>query len=893
MEQDELYHYGMPRRSGRYPFGSGEDPYQHAMDFIGRIDELKKKGMSETEIAGHFKLTTTQLRIQRSLAKDERRMEQVATAKALREKGYSLNEVARQMGFENDSSVRSLLNDRAETNMNSAYATASLLKKHVDEKGMIDIGAGVERELNISKEKLNQAVYLLEMEGYPNYGGGVAQVTNAGRQTNLKVLCPPGTEHKEIYSLDIHQIGDYTSHDDGRTFDTFQYPSSVDSSRINIVYGDKGGTAKDGVIELRRGAPDLSLGKSNYAQVRIMVDNKSYLKGMAVYADDLPDGCDIRFNTNKKSGTPIDKVLKPIKDDPSNPFGSLIKSNGQSYYTDPKTGKKTLSAINKRADEGDWTEWADKLPSQFLAKQNIDLVKQQLGIAKESKLKEYDEICSLTNPTVKKALLKTFSDDCDSAAVHLHAAALPRQKYQVILPIKDIKDNEVYAPNFKNGEQIALVRFPHGGTFEIPILTVNNKNKEGQRLMGKNPLDAIGINSKNAERLSGADFDGDTTLCIPCGGTNTRIKSTKPLEGLEGFDTRAAYGPDTYGSQKVRLMTKKGTQGEMGRVSNLITDMTVKGATTDELARAVRHSMVVIDAEKHKLNYKQSEIDNDIKSLKNKYQGHITDNGKFSTGASTLLSQAKGEISVDKRKGAAHIDSTTGEQWWNKSGETYVDKKGNTIVRQQKSTKMFEAKDANSLSSGTEVEKAYADYANSMKSLGNTARKELISTPNLKYSKDANKQYSLEVKQLNASINVCEKNAPKERQAQIIANSVVNAKKKAYPDMDKSEIKKVSQQALTEARNQVGAHRETIKITDQQWDAIQKGAISDSMLQKVMKYADMDVLREKAMPKQSTEMSVGKISRLNNMVSSGLTNAQIAEALGVSTSTVIKYRKGE
>lgn len=90
-------------------------------------------------------------------------------------------------------------------------------------------------------------------------------------------------------------------------------------------------------------------------------------------------------------------------------------------------GNRKLSLINKRAEEGDWGEWADKLPSQFLSKQNLSLVKRQLGLASADKQAEFDEIMSLTNPTVKKALLKSFSDDCDSAAVHLHAAALPRQ----------------------------------------------------------------------------------------------------------------------------------------------------------------------------------------------------------------------------------------------------------------------------------------------------------------------------------------------------------------------------------------------------------------------------------------------------------------------------------
>ncbi len=590
--EEILMHYGMPRRSGRYPWGSGQNPYQHSGDFLSRVEELKKQGISETDIAKSMGLTTTQLRTQKSLAKDERRAIQVATVKGLREKGYSLNEIAEKMGFANDSSVRSLLNENSEARMNQSKKTAEFLKQMVDEKGMIDVGMGVELELGISREKLRQAIEILKMDGYEEYGGGVPQATNPGRQTNLKVLCPPGTEHKEIYNFEnIHSVREYDKRltEDGQKIrPAFQYPESMDSSRLKINYAEDGGIDKDGVIEIRRGIKDLSLGDSHYAQVRIMVDGTHYLKGMAVYSDNLPDGVDVLFNTNKKTGTPMKDVLKKIKDDPDNPFGSLIKEHGgQSYYTD-RDGNEKLSLINKRAEEGDWGEWSDHLPSQFLSKQSRQLIDKQLGLSIADKTAEYDEICSLTNPTVKKRLLQSFADDCDSASVHLQAAALPRQKYQVILPLTTIKDTEVYAPNYEPGEKVALIRFPHGGTFEIPILTVNNKLPEGKKVLGTNPKDAIGISSKVAERLSGADFDGDTVMVIPTGG-RIKITSTPPLKGLEGFDPKAEYGPDSTSHPYKRM---NNTQTEMGKISNLITDMTLKGATESELARAVRHSMV-------------------------------------------------------------------------------------------------------------------------------------------------------------------------------------------------------------------------------------------------------------------------------------------------------------
>lgn len=905
---DELMHYGMPRRSGRYPWGSGKDPYQHSGDFLSRVDELSKKGLSEKDIADHFGLTTSQLRIQKSLAKDERRTLEVDTAKGLRDKGYSLNEIAKMMGYNNDSSVRSLLNEHSEARMKEAKNTAEFLKKQVKEKGMIDVGTGVERELGISKEKLKEALYILELEGYNTFGGGVPQVNNPGKQTNLKVLCPPDTPYKTIIDANgkekkvssaiydyenVHSITEYTSHDSGKTFDTFKYPASMDSKRLAIRYAEDGGIQKDGLIEIRRGVDDLNLGNSHYAQVRIMVDGTHYIKGMAVYSDDLPKGVDVMFNTNKTKDKSKMEVLKPIKDDPDNPFGSLIKAGGQSYYTD-KNGNKQLSLINKRAEEGDWGDWADKLPSQFLSKQNLQLVKQQLGIAAADKKAEFDEIMSLTNPTVKKALLKSFSDDCDSAAVHLQAAALPRQKYQVILPVPSLRDNEIYAPNYKDGETVALVRYPHGGLFEIPILTVNNRQADAKKMIGPNAKDAVCINSKIAERLSGADFDGDTVMVIPTGG-KVRISSKPPLKALEGFDPKMEY-PERPGMKYMR-----NTQTEMGKISNLITDMTLLGANDDELARAVKHSMVVIDAEKHKLDYKKSEADNNIAALKKRYQGHTDENGNYKEGAGTLISRAKSQQSVLKRQGSPIIDPETGKQSWKVADELEYDKKvvnkktgevtTKRVTKTQRSTKMAETDDAYTLVSKTRNPKelAYADYANQMKALANQARKVMVNTPDIKYNPDAKAKYSREVDSLNAKCNVALKNAPRERQAQTMANAIVQAKVKDNPDMTAKEKKKAGQQALDKMRRQVGAKRELVNITDKEWEAIQAGAISTNKLKTILDNADMDRVKQLATPRTTLSLSPAKEARINSLRASGYTNAQIAQTLGVSTSTIIKY----
>ena len=921
---DILMHYGMPRRSGRYPWGSGDDPYQHGRDLLGRIEELKKEGWSETpeNIMKEFGLTTTQYRTEKAIAKNERRMLDVARAKSLKEDGLGATEIGKAMGL-NESTVRSLLNEQSEARMNQARKTADFIKEQIDKKGMIDVGVGVERELNISREKLKQALDILESEGYPVYGGRIPQVTNPGSKTTMRVICPPGTEHKEIYNFDkVNSLKDYVSHDNGETFDTFVYPKSMDSKRLKIRYAEEGGINKDGVIELRRGVDDLSLGNSRYSQVRILVDGTHYLKGMAVYSDDMPDGVDVIFNTNKKKGTPAlgpknDTVLKTIKDDPDNPFGSAIKAGGQSYYFD-KDGKRQLSLINKRADEGDWNDWADALPSQFLSKQSLNMAKKQLNLAAADKMAEYDEICSLTNPTVKKYYLKSFADDCDAAAVHLKAAALPGQKYHVIIPVTSMKDNEVYAPNYENGTKLALIRYPHGGTFEIPILTVNNKQPDAKKLLGTDIVDAIGINSKVAERLSGADFDGDTVMCIPTHDKAGKVKitSTPPLKGLEGFDPKTAYGPDTYKGQNIKMMKNTGTQ--MGIISNLITDMTLKGASQDELAAAVRHSMVVIDAEKHKLNYKQSELDNNISALKKKYQSYVDSDGNVHTGgASTLISRAKGQESVIKRQGSPLVN-IKGKDWYdpNKPEGSYIykpaddasytvtskNKKTGELVtttkyRMQRSTKMAETDDAYSLVSdfNTPMERAYAEYANKMKSLANQARKEMMATNKIVYSKSAKAVYQDEVDSLESKLNIALLNAPRERQAQRTANAVVEAKKKANKDMTPGEIRKASQQALTTNRSAVGGvsrRDRSIKVTDKEWEAIQAGAISENKLFKILNNTDPDSLREKAMPRSATNLSQAKINRIKALSSSNYTLSEIANKLGISTTTVSKYLKG-
>ncbi|MBO7449706.1 MAG: helix-turn-helix domain-containing protein [Clostridiales bacterium] len=909
-----LMHYGTPRHSGRYPWGSGDNPYQRNANFRAYILDLRHQGMTDAEIARGMGMSKNDMLAALSRARAENRAEDVAEAKRLIEKGYSQSAAARRMGI-NESQVRNLLKEDIQIRANRTADLAEQLKNDLDEKGgYIDVGAGSEQYIGTTRYVWDNAVSKLKSEGYEVHNIKVTQA-GTGKDTTVQVLAAPGTTWAEVMNNkgDIRIVN--APYDDssptGRSKLGLERPVALDPKRMMIRYKDDigpdggRGIEKDGVIELRRGVEDISLGSANYAQVRINVGDSHYLKGMAVYSDDMPDGVDVIFNTNKTKDVPIfgskdNSILKELKKnketgeiDWDNPFGATIKGEkdlamAQRYFTD-KDGKKKLSTINIVNEEGDWETWAPTLSSQFLSKQTPAMAKQQLKIASDARQAEYDDIMSLTNPTVKKKLLQEFADECDSAAVHLKAAALPRQSSHVILPVPGLKETEIFAPNYRNGEQVALVRHPHAGRFEIPLLTVNNNSKAAAKVVGKNSPDAVGINAKTAAILSGADFDGDTVLVIPTRGTN--LKAQKPLKGLKDFEPKDEYRayPGMPETSKKNGFNK---QMEMGKVSNLITDMTLKGATDSELTRAVKHSMVVIDAEKHNLDWRRSARENGISDLKRKYQGGPN------AGAATLISRAKGEKRVGERKEIAP-DKRTGERRYIYTDREYEERKknketglwentGHIKKAQSKTTNMADAKDAHSLSSGTIMEGIYADHANRLKSLANSARKEALATEAVPYSPSARKVYAKEVASLDAKYKNAQRNKPLERQAQLITETVVRAKKRANPDIsdDPDRLKKIQNQALKEARERTGAKKSDFDITDREWEAIQAGAIHKTRLEALLSAADSDRVKELALPRTEKKINPSVISRAKSMRASGKTQAEIADSLGLSTTTV-------
>ena len=917
-EKTYLAHYGTPQKydfdpegSGRYRQGSGENPHQHGFDFLAEVEKLRASGKykNNTEIAKAMGFSTGEWRAKLTIAKAEKYAADAAKVYHMRyDRQMSNIAIAKELGI-SEGTVRNMLKNPEKMKDEMLNNTTDILRKAVAEKTYIDVGEGVERDLGIPRTKLDAALQKLKDEGYEVRPIQVAQINSkTGQKTTVLVLAPEGTTGRDIYlNMDkVSLINEYHSDDLGLTYGNIQKPVSIDGKRIEINYADKDGyQPKDGVIELRPGVEDISLGQSKYAQVRIAVDDKYYLKGMAIYANDLPKGVDIRFNTNKPEGTSPEKVFKEMKTidgekgspvDWDNPFGATIKAGGQSYYTD-KDGNKKLSAINKVNEEGDWGDWDRTLASQFLSKQDLSLARKQLNITYLNKMDEYNDIMSLKNGTVRQRMLASFADDCDASAVDLKAASMPRQATQVLLPLNSIKENEIYAPNFKNGEHVCLVRYPHSGPSEIPNLVVNNKNKEAISIFGKSPKDCVVINPKVAAKLSGADFDGDSVVVIPNKGGKT-INTAPTLRALQDFDPKLAY--PGYEGMKVMKESRKGT--EMGMVANLITDMTLQGCSPDELARAIKHSMVVIDAPKHKLNWKQSEKDNRIKELREKYQGSTKG------GASTLISRAKGQVYVDERRLYVKTDPKTGEKIYDTTGNTYTKRwtlkdgtvREKEVPRQTKSTKMAEATDAISIASDPRnplpMERVYATYANQMKALANKARLESTKIKAEPVSASARQAYAKEIADLDDKLNIALSNAPRERKAQMAANVILKSKIDSNPGMTDSEKRKKGQQALNSARARFipGGRKERISITEKEMEAINANAINSTKLKSILNNADLDSLKEIATPRDSRGLSASKIAMAKAKLASGYyTQAEVAEELGISPTTLMRYVNNE
>ena len=957
-----LEHYGRSKTdgaevgSGRYPLGSGEHPFQQYGEMHAELKKLLSEGKSMEEISEMFGVSSSVIRARDAYRAATKNEDLITKCCQLADKGYSNVKIGKELGI-SEGAVRQYLKKTDGARNKALINTMDALKDTIGEDGFVNVGKGTEARMNLTKSRLDHAVINLVDRGeavlYPDIR---VKQGGSGNYTTVKILAAPGVSKKDVYkNIDDMKIMNYRSEDGGaqEPLDKVEKPVAISSDRIEVRYKDDpiSGADMDGVIEIRRGVPDLSLGNAHYAQVRIAVDGppvpdnpdgKYYAKGMAVYADDLPEGKDIRINSNKKRGAPIGGEGGVLKDqkktkidgkeviDEVDPFGASVKDQQalrmiQRHYTD-ENGERKLSAVNIVTEQGDWDRWSKNLPSQFLSKQRPELAKNQLDIEASSRENQFREIMQVTNPTLKRKLLEDFSNDCDGAAVSLKAAALPRQQTHVILPVTQLKENEIYAPNYHDGETVALVRFPHGGIFEIPVLTVNNRSRVAKQRIGNDAPDAVGIHPKAAAQLSGADFDGDTALVIPIDKLD--IRTQKPLKALVDFDTKTSYATTKADRESGAVKTIKDqrtSDTQMGVISNLITDMTLKGDyKEDEIVRAVKHSMVIIDAKKHKLDYKRSEKENRIEELKQKYQQKADpEPGKKSYGgAGTLISRSKGELDVPHRRKKYKIDPDTGEKVWSYTGETeahfekrkeknpvtgkkeiVLDEKGAPIFdfkeyrpKETKSTRMYEADDAYTLTSGgskknpgTQIEAVYAEYANRMKALANTARKASLAVVDTPVSKTAKETYAQEAAHLRWQLNEAKKNSPVESKAQALAQAKVRIDKQDNPTMSQGEESKLLDKALKKARKIVGAERYEITINDREWEAIQAGALPKSILEDIFRFTDQDKLKERAMPKERKAPTKSALATMRSMLDRGYSNDEVADRFGISTSTLHKY----
>jgi len=921
-----LSHVGIPHvgnvpHSGRYAWGTGENPYQGMIDFQSTVRRLKKAGMSDVDIAKHMGLrNTAHLKAKSSVAKNELEKYRRDMAVKLKAKGMSNVAIAQRMFGDprKDTTVHNLLKRADEEKKNELKDTMDAIRGDIKKNHMVAIGEGTELYLNVTNSRMETAIEALKDEGYKVVNVRVPQYQkNNGDMTVVRVLTDHPGSDKEAYAY-VHKHLDGIKpcgvhyEDSTDKFHELEPPRSISSKRIKVVYAEDGGLEKDGTIEIRRGCPDLDLGRAHYAQVRIAVDGTHYLKGMCLYKDDMPPGVDVIFNTNKHRGTPLmgdkfNSVLKPMEKDPQNPFGATIRTQSQlkliqRHYID-KNGQPQLSCLNIVNEEGNWREWNRTISAQMLSKQSVPLIRKHLDLTRQDRREEFNEIMSITNPVLRKIRLEEFGDACDSAAVHLKAHGFARQMTQVLLPLSTLKPNEIYAPNFKDGEEVVLIRYPHASIHEIPSLIVNNRNKEGKSVLGR-PVDGVGIPPEVAAHLSGADFDGDTAIVIP--NNSHDIQHRKYFEELKGFDGKEEY----KGYPGMKRMTKKQRGMEMGKITNLITDMTAQGAPIQDMVPAIKHSMVVIDAYKHGLDFRRSEAENHIQQLRERYQ--VQPNGHVG-GATTLFSKAGSPVRIPHRLFKGY-DPETGEKKWVDSGkinhlpkyknikneegkivkrEYLKDDEGNQIYEDRERTvelkRMAVEKDAMNLVSKWKFsnELAYARYANDMKALGNRARKEAAAIQLPKKDKNAAEVYKAEVKSIMGKLKQAMMNKPLERQASILTMAEIRLRKIESNYMDPDEEKKLKNRLFRENRTLVGADKNYIELTDDEQKALNSNALSPTAARQV--FMNMTAPYRNALftkPKEN-KLTANQIAKAEHMLRKGKTQGEVAAELGISVDTLL------
>ena len=231
-------HYGRGHldggNSGRYPWGSGENPYQRLESFMSIYKKLRSEGMddeaigqiwgmpvaqaftqayqslkkdyglSRTDVAHLWGITTSELDAKQQIYTAQVDSMNLFKARNLKEHGYSNVKIAELMNT-TEGSVRNWLSQDESRKQKIIDETTSVLRNAVKEKNYIQVGAGVEARLGITPTKMKAALALLKEEGYEVINVQVDQL-GTGNKTTVKVLCPPGTTYRELKSKHIGDI---------------------------------------------------------------------------------------------------------------------------------------------------------------------------------------------------------------------------------------------------------------------------------------------------------------------------------------------------------------------------------------------------------------------------------------------------------------------------------------------------------------------------------------------------------------------------------------------------------------------------------------------------------------------------------------------------------------
>lgn len=869
-------------------WGTKEHPYDTANAFLEALAQFKAGGGTDKEFGDYLGLSSSNFRDMKSAAKNDVLSENIKSLNDMINRGNSLRSAAAALGVP-EATARGWLSTKSNKGGSQIDSITSELRNMLADGKYVDIGEGSEYILGVSTEKLRAAVKKLETEGYHVINYYQRQMTSINK-TQMKVLVPADVESVDVRK-DKSKISPPLFYMDSSTgkAEKFERPRSISSNRVQVLAADDphplGGVGidRDGLIEVRRGVPELSLGKANYAQVRILVDGNKYLKGMCVYAPEgsLPDGIDVRFNSNKPTA---EKGYKEAKSNPNNPFGANIKEDdelmlAQRHYID-KDGNRQLSCLNIVSEEGTWFEWSKSLASQVLSKQRIDVIKRQLDSSLNANYRSYLKIMEIENEDIRAKMLDDLAGKIDQNAVALKGAAFNRQAAHVIIPNPDLKPGEIYAPNYRDGESCVLIRFPHGGLFEIPAVKVNNKSKSSKELIG-NSIDAICMNPVDAKTLSGADFDGDTVQVIPNNdGAMIRMEAQKDLQD---FDP-GIYKLGNYPNEKPLKNKERGYQ-YMGSITNLITDMSMMGADVKDLVAATKFSMVAIDAWKHGYAVKPAWKELGIDDLIKKYR-----HGK--RGASTIISRTKSPVYVPEQRLVTNKyevpkdrlkDWEAGKPVYIPTGRKKFDKKtGEYVVAQMTVDKGSVQDPRNLVGHLSPKEDVYADFAYNMHELANSCRKEARMAAAYQKDVNATNKYADAVESIKAKVISRKRKSPYERLAQLIAEADLQVKISDAPELtdNPKELKKAAAASLERARKKIQLTDVDITLTDEEWEALFSNALTSDMFNYVLRHCDPIELSKRALHESDPVMSENMVKRINEMSKNGYSRLEIAEHTG-------------